>query len=127
MYAHVDGGIECCACRFAADVKSIFTDGADEKHLLGKIDPCGCDGKGCSKCMMPGSITFKTYDEAIEHLQKHRDNGDKVPEYAFEGLRRDRDEGESLDAVYCECGEIAMVFSFDGTPPKCVDCSFKED
>ena len=36
-----------------------------------------------------GSMTFDTKQEALQHLQQHRDAGHKVPERAFERLRRE--------------------------------------
>ena len=127
MFAHVGGGIECCACRIAPKVKTVFAEGVKNHPLFGDLDACSeCGGEGCDNCTMHGSIHINSYDEALEHLQKHRDNGDKVPEYAFEGLKRDRDEDRPLEPLLCACGEPAMIFDFNG-PPKCAECGLKEE
>jgi hypothetical protein len=128
MYASVNGGIECCSCKFAPKVKTVFTTGRKEHPFFGDIEGCSiCNGEGCNGCMMHGNLTLNSYDEALEHLQKHRDSGDKVPEYAFEGLIRDRDDGETLEPLYCACGNIATLFSFDGKPPMCLECGVKDE
>ena len=127
MYASVNGGIECCACSLAPKVKTIFTTGYKNHPIFKKdIEPCTCGGEGCGKCMMPGNLTFNNYQEALDHLQKHRDRGDDVPDHAFEGLKRDMEDGEPLEPLYCACGKIAMAFSF-GKPPRCLECAIKED
>jgi hypothetical protein len=128
MYASVNGGIECCSCKFAPKVKSVFTEGTKNHPIFKDMSPCKqCGGKGCDACMLHTNMTLKTYEDALEHLQKHKDSGDDVPEYAFEGLREDMKRGEPLEPLYCACGKIAMVFSFDGKPPRCIECASKDE
>ncbi len=128
MFVHVAGGIECCACSLAPKVKSIFTEGSEKHPLFGKVKVCGkCKGKGCDNCMMPGDTRCNSYQDALVHLYEHKTNGDKVPDYAFKSLRKDIKNGESLEPLLCECGEIAMLFNFDSTPPRCIKCGLKED
>ena len=87
MYASPQG-IECCACRLAPLVKTIFTEGGDYP-LFGRIGPCDCSGEGCAKCMMNGSMTFHTEQDALAHLLKHRDAGHDVPQYAIDRLEEE--------------------------------------
>jgi hypothetical protein len=94
MFYHVNGTIECCSCSIAPKVKSLFTTGLDKNDfrykLFGKVEPCEyCNGKGCSACMVPGSLNFDSFEEALEHLQEHVEKGDVVPKRAFEGLKQD--------------------------------------
>ncbi len=97
MYEHVGGFIECCACKFAPLVKTIYTEGTLDlpkddlgKKLFGDIPPCKyCHGKGCDKCMMHSNTHLHSYEEALEHLNKHVKSGDYVPSYAFEALKED--------------------------------------
>ncbi len=127
MFASVNGGIECCSCKFAPKVKTVFTGGRKEHPFFGEIEGCTvCNGEGCNSCMMHGSLTLDSYDEALEHLQKHKDSGDDVPESAFAALQYDRDNGGALEPLHCACGEIAMLFSFDGKPPKCIECGLEK-
>ena len=57
-------------------------------------DPMYCDpiGKGfvCCSCNFNKDRNFlcKTRQGMIKHLIKHRNNGEDVPDYAFERLRR---------------------------------------
>ena len=128
MFAHVGGYIECCACSLAPKVKSIFTKGCKDHPLFGGVEACTeCNGEGCDSCMMPGNTRIDNYYDALYHLHEHREHGDKVPDYAFEHLKQDIKNGEPLEPLLCECGELAMIFSFDGTPPRCGSCAFKED
>jgi hypothetical protein len=87
MYSSPDG-IECCACRLAPLVKTIFTDGGDTP-LFGPIEPCDCGGKGCEKCMMHGSLTFQTRQDALAHLLGHRRAGHQFPQDAIERLKQE--------------------------------------
>jgi len=95
MFYNVNGTIECCACSLAPRVKSIFTTGTKDrgntfKKLFGEIEPCKyCKGEGCDKCMLPGNLNFTTFEEAINHLKKHIEHGDRVPSRAFEALYED--------------------------------------
>jgi hypothetical protein len=132
MYPDVGGGITCCSCLLADKVKTIFTPGVLEE--LSEDDPrrewvsniCTKCKDGCDECMMHGSVNFKTYEEALQHLENHKAAGHKVPDYAFEGIKRDMEEGRPLTPTLCECGSVACVFTFDGMPPKCVACASKE-
>jgi hypothetical protein len=90
MYSHVGGFIECCACRLAPLVPTVFTVGCEDHPLFGHIDPCKyCGGKGCEKCMMPGNLHFKLKTEAIRHLYEHINTGHKVPKYAIKRLKQE--------------------------------------
>lgn len=130
MYASVYGGIECCACRLAEKVNTIFSPGTN----LAEDDPrrewvegniCDCDD-ACDKCTMHGNLKFKTHEEALAHLEEHKAAGHKVPTRAFKALKRDIEENHQLDPCYCECGEVACVFDFENDTAKCVKCSFDE-
>ncbi|MGD9155119.1 MAG: hypothetical protein PVG90_06430 [Bacillota bacterium] len=57
------------------------------------------DGIYCCSCKLNGPHLFKTRTDAIDHLLRHRDNGDKVPDYAFELLKK---EIESDGDEYCK-------------------------
>jgi len=128
MYADVSGGITCCACSLSDSVKTIFTSGYENHPLFGTVSGCSdCAGEGCDGCMMSGNSNFKTYQESIDHLHAHVDVGDKVPEYAFEGLISDMKAGEPLDGCFCECGEVAMLHNIKDGTSKCVECGLKEE
>ena len=99
LYPSIYGGIECCACRLADLVPTIFTKGLPEDSPRLKLfnmvpnTPCEhCNGDGCKKCMMFGSTTFFSRSDAIKHLEEHRKVGHKVPEHAFEYLREEMEE-----------------------------------
>lgn len=102
LYAHVGGGFECCGCSISDPVKSVFTKGYKGHPLLGNIEACEeCAGEGCGACMMPGFAKLQTRSECLEHLQKHQDAGEDVPEYAFEMLREEIEkEGEKNDPYF---------------------------
>ena len=87
MFASAEG-IECCACRVAPPVKSVFTEGGDYP-LFGHIEPCDCGGEGCQKCMMNGSLTFHTERDALAHLLEHREAGHTVPQHAIDRLEEE--------------------------------------
>ncbi len=87
MYPSLEG-IECCACRLAPLVKTIFTEGG-HAPLFGYVEPCDCGGEGCEKCMMHGSLTFQTEEEALAHLLKHREAGHVVPQHAVDRLQEE--------------------------------------
>ena len=131
MYPDVKGGITCCACRLSDKVKTIFTPGVMEN--LPEDDPrrercvyiCTKCKDGCDECMMHGNAHFETYEEALQHLEDHKAAGDKVPEYAFEAIRRDMRKKVPLNPILCKCGNVACIFSF-GKPPACVKCALKE-
>lgn len=67
LYACVSGGIFCCSCRLVRH--------SEESSRLWKFD---------------------TYDDAIAHVRKHIEAGDRVPEHTIPALEADRDAGESL-------------------------------
>lgn len=93
LYAHVDGGYECCACALQPLVPTIFTNplpGDAFAQLCGATEPCEvCHGEfnGCTACGMHDTIRFPTRQKALDHLQEHRDAGHTVPQYAFDTLR----------------------------------------
>lgn len=86
MYASSEGGIECCACRLAPLVKTIFTEGGDILPF-GYIEPCDCHGTGCDRCIMHGSLTLETKQEALAHLLEHREAGHLFPQDAIDRLQ----------------------------------------
>ena len=104
MYEHVGGFIECCCCKFAPLVKTIYTEGTEKlsendlsRRLFGIILPCEhCGGKGCNKCMMHGNIELSTYQDALDHLKEHVKSGDYVPNYALEALTDDIQSGRKF-------------------------------
>ncbi|KKM64791.1 hypothetical protein LCGC14_1497850 [marine sediment metagenome] len=61
-----ENGWECCGCPRVPREDSVF--------------------EGIT---IPGSPFFTTLQETIAHLEEHRRLGDKVPESAFERLRRE--------------------------------------
>lgn len=104
MFRSVTGGITCCAC---------FLNKKNEGALF------------------PPDTHLKTYDEAIAHLEKHRDAGHSVPASAFEEIRRDQEDGISLDPSVCsKCSKPfdgpALVNLNDGTA-LCHNCQNLED
>lgn len=130
LYAHVGGGFECCACRLADLVKTIFTEGCEDHFLFDDIDTCEeCGGEGCDHCMMNGNTRLETRTECLEHLQKHRDAGDEVPEYAFEALREELAEEGEINEPYFEDGYDgpAIIDLKSGTVKKVTDLVEDED
>ena len=100
MYSHVAGFIECCACSLAP------TEPANMGDLAAVL---GVEQSEAPELFedfeMNGSLQFNTRSEALTHLQQHRDAGHKVPEYAFERLRKElEEEGENIP-VYPETDE----------------------
>ena len=104
LYSSIYGGIECCACRLADKVNTIFTEGIPKERegmikLMGEefTKPCKhCNGKGCGKCMMFGSTTFFSRSDAIKHLEEHKKAGHKVPRHAFAYLKAEiKDVGDT--------------------------------
>jgi hypothetical protein len=95
MYSHGAGFIECCACSLAPTepanmgdlAAALGVDAAESPELFEDFE-------------MNGSLQFNTRSEALEHLQAHRDAGHKVPEYAFERLRKElEEEGETIPVM----------------------------
>ena len=130
MYPSTQGGIECCACRLADKVKTIFSPGVELNEKQKQFrdaygEMCSCDDS-CDKCTMYGSQTFNTYQEAIDHLHEHRKAGHSVPDHAFEFLQKDMEEERSLEPLLCECGKPAMVFDFETGTHSCL-CCIKEE
>lgn len=104
LFEHVGGYIECCSCLLAELVPTVMTKGF--KGLFQKCEKCvgkgceecnckNCNGKGGSCCMMHGSLSFKTFQDAYNHLLQHQKTGHYVPEYAFEELQKDINSGKS--------------------------------
>ena len=129
MYPSTKGGIECCACRLADKVVTIFTPGViDETDfrwdlLVGGGDlVCKKCESGCDECMMHGNITFNSYQDALDHLYEHRKAGHSVPDYAFEYLKKDMEESKSLEPLLCECGKVSMIFDLENNKNYCPDC-----
>ena len=128
LYAHVGGGFECCGCSVSGPVRSVFTEGYKDHPLLGDIEPCeSCNGEGCDACMMPGFTKLRTRSACLEHLQKHRDAGHNVPDYAFETLRKEiKEEGEENDPYFEDGYDGPAAIDFDkGTIRKATEF-FKE-
>jgi hypothetical protein len=124
MYPSIYGGIECCACRLAPLVNTIFTKGPPEGEedsrfykFMGVKGPCPkCKGKGCDSCMMHGSLTFFSRSEAIQHLKEHVAADDQVPNYAL--ARLDEELAEIGDTEGLEKPEVKpsplVVLTKDG-------------
>lgn len=70
MFLSVHNVIECCMCSLNA-IPSFSN------------ESCKCGGEGCYK-------EFKKYSDAIKHLNKHIDNGDRVPNRVFEILEKEK-------------------------------------
>lgn len=105
MYHHVDGFIECCACRLAPLINTIFTKGLKKgdirEKFFGHIPSCDrCNGKGCGHCRMHGNKKYKTRRGALKHLQAHRDAGHTVPQYAFDQLKEEIEEEGNNPSKY---------------------------
>lgn len=111
LFYNSGGYIGCCSCCLAPKVKSRFTKGWSKKSLFDKCESCGgkgceecwcksCKGIGCDGCMLHGSLYFDTFEEAIDHLYKHKENGDDFPEEAIEELKRDIErEGKPTPSI----------------------------
>ena len=114
VYPHVGGGFECCACRLAPSIKSIFTEGYEDHPLFGDVEPCeNCDGKGCDHCMMCGNTRLQTRSEMIDHIEEHIKAGHEVPSYVIERLKEEIDtKGERNDPLYDDGyqGPVAIDF-----------------
>lgn len=55
---------------------------------------------------MHGSLSFETFEEAIEHLKEHQKNGDDFPSDVFDMLEEDiRTEGRPKKVV-CNDDEV---------------------
>jgi len=55
----------------------------------------------CQRCRSNNcrDVVAQTRSEMLAHMQKHRDAGDKVPDYAFDNLRADQvSEGDVIQA-----------------------------
>lgn len=92
MFDHIDGYIECCACRLTPLGPTIFTK-AGSSPSFGEWDDCQhCGGEGCEHCGMHGFAHFDTPQEALVHLLEHREAGHSVPSYAIEALQREIEE-----------------------------------
>lgn len=101
LFPSIEGGITCCACRLAALVPTIFTEGGD--FLGAKIEPCKCAGKGCQDCMMHSDTHSVTHAEAIEHVLAHQRAGHDVPEFVLAELRAEMAARE--EELQCENAE----------------------
>jgi len=129
MYPSTNGGIECCACRLADKVPTVFTPGViDETDFRWDLLVAGGDlvctkcEEGCDACMMHGSVTFYNYQDAIDHLHAHRAAADEVPDYAFEYLKEDMEANEPLEPLLCDCGKVICVFDFESGKQSCLEC-----
>lgn len=122
MFAHVGGGFECCSCRLAKKIKTIFTEGTKNHCLFDDVEPCKkCNGKGCDDCMMHDNFPrLQTRSEAIAHLQDHIKAGHKLPDYAIEGLQQElSEEREENPPMYEDGYDGPVAFNFnDGTVKK---------
>lgn len=97
LFYHVDGFFQCCACRLAPLVNTIFT-----KGFTKGLTPCPdcngegckkcahepCHGKGCPECQMHGNTNMDTAEETLTHVIEHRKAGHDVPDDVFERLRQ---------------------------------------
>lgn len=96
LFASISGGIECCACKLAPLVNTIFTKGGDFP-LFGKIDGCEkCNARGCESCQMHDNTTLPSYESAMKHTAEHRKQGHHVPSDVDDRLRQEMEAGESL-------------------------------
>lgn len=123
VFAHVGGGFECCACSIGPLVKSIYTTGYKDHPLFGDVEPCKhCNGEGCEKCMMHGSVRLDTRSEMIAHLEDHIKQGDNVPSSAIEELKKElKEEGEYNEALFPDYdGPVAFDIK-EGTVKKLTD------
>ncbi|MFW5902928.1 MAG: hypothetical protein ACOCTT_03500 [archaeon] len=59
---------------------NVYTYRTTGKDGTDMFECCGC-------CMEGHSVQFKTKKEMLKHLENHRDNGDKVPDYVFENIK----------------------------------------
>lgn len=102
VFAHVGGFIQCCACRLAPLVKTVFTEGCKDHPLFGDKLPCEkCGGEGCDACMMHGNTDTKTKSEMIEHVKAHISAGHSVPDYVIPNLQKDIEEyGDEEESLY---------------------------
>lgn len=95
MYPHAAGFVECCACSLAPTEPANMSDLAEAMGMTEEDAP-----ELFEDFQMNGSLQFNTRSEALEHLQVHRDAGHKVPEYAFERLRKElEEEGETIPVM----------------------------
>lgn len=55
----------------------------------------------CGYCRLEknfGDVLFHNYSDAIDHLQEHKKMGGKVPKYALDELKKERNElGDEID------------------------------
>lgn len=65
------------------------------EHYAGFIECCGCSLGEIEDGEEFAFVQLNTAREALEHLDAHRAAGDRVPEYAYEYIRK---EHEDLDA-----------------------------
>jgi len=65
------------------------------EHYAGFIECCGCRLTAPEDYEDVGFARLSTAREALEHLEWHVHEGDKVPAYTFENIRK---EHEDLDA-----------------------------
>jgi hypothetical protein len=72
LFGSMNGGYECCACRLAPLVPTIFTKG-EAPWLKGPCKHCG--GNGCQSCLMHDSTMLKTPQDAVDHMLAHRKAG----------------------------------------------------
>lgn len=95
MYSHAGGFVECCVCLLAPVEPSNMSDLAEVLDMDKEEHP-----ELFEDFDMNGSLQFNTRTEALEHLEAHRAAGHKVPEYAFERLRKElEEEGEHIPPI----------------------------
>jgi hypothetical protein len=75
----------CRMNRFDSDVY-MYPGGSDERDF---IVCCGCRILTIDENNYPSERVFYTRSAAIKHLEKHQEEGDNVPHYAFERLREE--------------------------------------
>lgn len=87
-------------------------------------------GIECCACRLASgmfdSMYFDTYQEALDHLQAHRDAGHIVPDYAFEYLQEDMEAERPLEPMLCECGKPVSAVNLETGTSLCIECMLQE-
>jgi hypothetical protein len=85
VFYDVEGGITCMLCQFMPTT---------EVHHHEKGSPFEC--MNCA--IFHTNFNTDSRTEMIEHLRRHREAGDRVPDYAFEKLEKDiREHGDDAN------------------------------
>ena len=100
LFHHTGGYIICQMCSLAPKVNSIFTKGCNISSVF-QCEPCKyCHGEGCKHCMINGDTKLTSYQEAIEHVKSHIENGDSIPDWVIPSLEKDLEVGRYIDENY---------------------------